>query len=77
MEAAMTEARSELPEWLAAYRNAVLEVDDTKIVRRIADAEEAIGRKLQMDGRLNSWEAQAIYDAIVALRVLWHKRVAR
>jgi len=69
----MTKMRSSQPEWLAAYQAALLEVDKAKVMQQIAVAEEAIGRRLKVDEKLSASEAQAIYDAIVRLRLLWHE----
>ena len=69
----MRKGPSELTKWKAAYQAAVLEADDAKIMRRIVNAEEAIGRRLQVGGKLNAGEAQAIYYAILRLHVLASK----
>jgi len=56
---------------------ALLEVDKDNMMQRIADAEEAIGRRLKVDEKLSAGEAQAIYDAIIRLRLqlLEHRRL--
>jgi len=60
------------PEWQKSYHDALLELNPQKLVRRVSEAETAILSRLQEirigpDSRV---EAQAIEDALNALRVL-------
>lgn len=60
------------PEWQKPYHDALLELNPVKLVQRVNEAERAILSRLQeirigWDSRM---EAQAIEDALNALRVL-------
>ena len=70
--------KEKLPEWKSIYLAAALETDSTKVVQRIDDAEAAITRRLQeSDLVLSAEEAQAMHEAIRALRMLRHDRVGQ
>lgn len=62
-------------EWQAAYRAAVLEVDDKNLAARIENAEDFISRRLQSNGKLDLEESQALFDAIHCLHVLRTERL--
>ena len=62
--------------WVAAYRDAILEVDDTKLMEKVEAAEAAISSRVQaMDGTAKPDERRALEDAVNALRVLRHERL--
>lgn len=62
-------------EWRSAYLAAVLEVDDASLAARIKNAEAAISRRLQSDGKLDLDECQRLFDAIRGLHVLRSERL--
>jgi len=64
-------------DWQAAYLAAVLEGDDASLTARIQIAEDAISRRLQLDGKLDLEEGQALFDAICGLRALRRHRLER
>ncbi|MGA7920487.1 MAG: hypothetical protein WCA38_12560 [Candidatus Acidiferrales bacterium] len=58
-------------QWLELYRNAVLEVNRTKLQERIKLAEDAINqRAATFNGEVSRDERMAMQDALAALRVL-------
>jgi hypothetical protein len=57
--------------WLELYREAVLEVDRTKLAERVKVASEAIqNHASSANGQLSVEERMAMEDAISSLRVL-------
>jgi hypothetical protein len=67
---------SKFPEWEPQYRAALLEVDPTKLLERVAAAEVAIRQRMRaIFGRTDGdTERQAIGKALSALSVLKQKR---
>lgn len=63
---------SKFPEWEPQYRAALLEVDPTKLLDRVAAAEVAIRQRMRaIFGRIDrETERQAIGKALSALSVL-------
>jgi hypothetical protein len=63
---------SKFPEWEPQYRAALLEVDPTKLLDRVAAAEVAIRQRMRaIFGRIDGdTERQAIGKALSALSVL-------
>jgi len=63
-------------DWVAKYKEAVLEVDDARLIERIDEAEAAISSRVQaMDGTAKPDERRALEDAVNALRVLRKERL--
>ena len=61
-------------DWVATYRQAILELDDAKLIQKIEEAEAAISSRVQaMDGTVKPDERRALEDAVKALRVLRHE----
>ncbi len=60
------------PEWQRPLLNALLELDDKKLGQRVADAEAAISRRLELIARdpKQLTERLAIEDALASLRIL-------
>lgn len=60
------------PEWQEPYQQALLELDQKKLSKRIAAAETAISNRLRAIARVSNHHAerQAIDDALSSLRVL-------
>ena len=60
------------PDWQASYRDALIELDHDKLMKRIREAESAIIDRLQIlrPTPENLVERQAISDALAALRCL-------
>ena len=65
------------PEWQKIYHDALLELNAQKLVQRVNEAERAILSRLQemRIGPDRRVEAQAIEDALNALRVLKNETV--
>jgi hypothetical protein len=64
------------PDWQPKYIAAVLEVNESTLLDRVADAEVAIAARLHsQNGKPDSEELQAIEGAIRGLRVLRKERV--
>jgi hypothetical protein len=63
-------------EWVAKYRDAILELDDAKLIQKIDEAEAAISIRVQaMDGMAKPEERRALEDAVNALRFLRQERL--
>ena len=59
------------PEWQEPYRDALVELDKSKLEARISAAESAMHRRLQeINGLAHDHELQAIEDAMAMLRAL-------
>jgi hypothetical protein len=61
------------PEWVPAYKAALLEIDSTKLQERIRLAHEAIAKRMQVLARDHGGsveEQQAITDALNGLAML-------
>ena len=60
------------PEWQASLSQALLEVDESRVKARIAEAEAAIGNRLQtiLQEPNNRAERLALSDALASLRIL-------
>ena len=57
--------------WVATYRDAFLEVDDSKLIEKMKEAEMAIFSRIKaLDGTAKSDERRALANAIRALQVL-------
>lgn len=60
------------PGWQASYRDALIELDQDKLTKRVKDAESAIIERLQVLPATpeSLMERQAIADALASLRCL-------
>jgi len=60
------------PRWQACYRDALVELDQDKLLERVREAERAIGDRLEVlpSSREAPMEMQAIRDALANLRCL-------
>ena len=60
------------PRWQACYRDALIELDQDKLIERVREAERAIGDRLEVlpSSRETLKEMQAIRDALANLRCL-------
>ncbi len=67
-----TDEQVPYPEWQKPLLQALLELDDEKLKKRVADAEAAISRRLDVIARdpQQQTERQAIEDALASLRIL-------
>jgi hypothetical protein len=68
------------PDWLPAYKAAMLELDPAKLQERIYAAQEAINQRLKYlakDGGGDPKEKQAIADALSGLAILEREAIAR
>jgi hypothetical protein len=73
MDAAISSQSPVSRRWRELYQAAILELDETKLSNRIAEAEEVIvqrARELFQQNGNNFKEQQALDDAMQALRVL-------
>lgn len=61
-------------EWYGLYQSAVLETDFAQLLKRIADADEAIVARLSMNGHVSAEERQALLDSRALLVVLKQER---
>ena len=74
MEITAMEPREVLryPDWQKPYQDALIEVDEKKLLERLSVAEAAISKRLQAlaAGADHHAERQAIHDALAFIRVL-------
>ena len=65
------------PEWQRQFRTALMELDHSKLLKRVTEAEHAIFHRLQWLAKTTNCQSEllAIEDALASLRLLKREQV--